>query len=32
VWALYLTGTNFSVAAAVGFVSLFGIAIMDGLL
>jgi heavy metal efflux system protein len=32
IWALYLTGTNFSVAAAVGFVSLFGIAIMDGLL
>ncbi len=32
VWALYLTDTNFSVAAAVGFVSLFGIAIMDGLL
>ena len=31
-WSLYLTGTNFSVAAAVGFVSLFGIAIMDGLL
>jgi cobalt-zinc-cadmium resistance protein CzcA len=32
VWALLLTGTNFSVAAAVGFVSLFGVAIMDGLL
>jgi cobalt-zinc-cadmium resistance protein CzcA len=32
VWALYLTGTNFSVSAAVGFVSLFGIAIMEGLL
>jgi cobalt-zinc-cadmium resistance protein CzcA len=32
IWALYLSGTNFSVAAAVGFVSLFGIAIMDGLL
>jgi cobalt-zinc-cadmium resistance protein CzcA len=32
IWALYLTGTNFSIAAAVGFVSLFGIAIMDGLL
>jgi len=32
IWSLYLTGTNFSVAAAVGFVSLFGIAIMDGLL
>jgi cobalt-zinc-cadmium resistance protein CzcA len=32
IWSLYLTGTSFSVAAAVGFVSLFGIAIMDGLL
>jgi cobalt-zinc-cadmium resistance protein CzcA len=32
IWSLYLTGTNFSVAAAVGFVSLFGIAIMEGLL
>jgi cobalt-zinc-cadmium resistance protein CzcA len=29
---LYLTGTNFSVSAAVGFVSLFGIAVMEGLL
>jgi cobalt-zinc-cadmium resistance protein CzcA len=32
VWALALTGTNFSTSAAVGFVSLFGVAIMDGLL
>ena len=32
VWALYLTGTNFSISAAVGFISLFGVAIMDGLL
>jgi heavy metal efflux system protein len=32
VWALYLTGTSFSISAAVGFVSLFGVAIMDGLL
>ncbi len=32
VWSLYLTGTNFSISAAVGFVSLFGIAIMEGLL
>jgi cobalt-zinc-cadmium resistance protein CzcA len=31
-WALLLTGTNFSISAAVGFVSLFGVAIMDGLL
>jgi cobalt-zinc-cadmium resistance protein CzcA len=32
IWSLYLTGTHFSVSAAVGFVSLFGIAIMEGLL
>ena len=32
VWSLYLTGTNFSISAAVGFISLFGVAIMDGLL
>ncbi len=32
IWALWLTSTNFSIAAAVGFVSLFGVAIMDGLL
>jgi cobalt-zinc-cadmium resistance protein CzcA len=32
IWALMLTGTNFSISAAVGFVSLFGVAIMDGLL
>jgi cobalt-zinc-cadmium resistance protein CzcA len=32
IWSLYLTGTNFSVSAAMGFVSLFGIAIMEGLL
>jgi cobalt-zinc-cadmium resistance protein CzcA len=31
-WALYLTDTNFSISAAVGFVSIFGVAIMDGLL
>jgi cobalt-zinc-cadmium resistance protein CzcA len=31
-WALLLTKTNFSISAAVGFVSLFGVAIMDGLL
>ena len=29
IWALYLTGTNFSISAAVGFVSLFGVAIME---
>jgi cobalt-zinc-cadmium resistance protein CzcA len=32
IWSLYLTGTSFSISAAVGFVSLFGVAIMDGLL
>ena len=32
VWALFLTGTNFSISAAVGFISIFGVAIMDGLL
>jgi Cu/Ag efflux pump CusA len=32
IWALYLTNTNFSMSAAVGFVSLFGVAIMEGLL
>jgi heavy metal efflux system protein len=32
IWALLLTGTNFSIAAAVGFTSIFGVAIMDGLL
>jgi cobalt-zinc-cadmium resistance protein CzcA len=31
-WTLLLTGTNFSISAAVGFISLFGVAIMDGLL
>jgi cobalt-zinc-cadmium resistance protein CzcA len=31
-WALWLLDVNFSVSAAVGFVSLFGVAIMDGLL
>jgi len=30
--ALVVTGTPFSVSAAVGFVSIFGIAVMDGIL
>ncbi len=30
--ALFLTGTNFSVSAAVGFISLFGVAVMNGIL
>jgi heavy metal efflux system protein len=29
---LYLTGTPFSVSAAVGFISIFGVAVMDGIL
>jgi cobalt-zinc-cadmium resistance protein CzcA len=32
IWALLLTGNHFSISAAVGFVSIFGVAIMDGLL
>jgi len=32
VLALYLTGLNFSISAAVGFISLFGVSVMDGIL
>src|SRR6202023_122002 len=32
IFSLFLTGTAFSVSAAIGFVALFGIAAMDGLL
>jgi cobalt-zinc-cadmium resistance protein CzcA len=32
IWALYLTGTHFSISAAVGFVSVFGVAVQDGVL
>jgi cobalt-zinc-cadmium resistance protein CzcA len=32
VLALYFTGTPFSVSAAIGFIALFGIATMDGIL
>src|SRR3984957_21321024 len=32
IWALLLPGTNFNISAAVGFISIFGVAIMDGLL
>jgi cobalt-zinc-cadmium resistance protein CzcA len=32
IFALFLTGTPFSVSAAIGFVALFGIAAMDGIL
>jgi cobalt-zinc-cadmium resistance protein CzcA len=30
--ALYLSGQNFSISAAIGFVSLFGVSVMDGIL
>ncbi len=30
--ALYITGLSFSVSAAIGFISLFGVAVMDGIL
>jgi cobalt-zinc-cadmium resistance protein CzcA len=30
--ALYLSGLNFSISAAIGFVSLFGVSVMDGIL
>ena len=32
VLALYSTGLNFSISAAIGFVSLFGVSVMDGIL
>ena len=32
VWALKLTGTAFSISAAVGFISIFGVAVQDGVL
>jgi cobalt-zinc-cadmium resistance protein CzcA len=30
--ALYLSGLDFSISAAIGFISLFGVAVMDGIL
>jgi heavy metal efflux system protein len=30
--ALYVTGLNFSISAAVGFISLFGVSVMNGIL
>ncbi|MFY9647623.1 MAG: efflux RND transporter permease subunit, partial [Terriglobales bacterium] len=30
--ALYVSGQNFSISAAIGFVSLFGVSVMDGIL
>ncbi|WP_435005646.1 efflux RND transporter permease subunit [Tundrisphaera lichenicola] len=32
IWALLLTGTNFNISAAVGFVSVLGVAVLNGLL
>ncbi len=32
IFALYVTGTPFSVSAAIGFVALFGISVMDGII
>src|ERR1700712_1123416 len=31
-WALKLTGTPFSISAAGGFISIFGVAVQDGVL
>src|SRR5205085_9856161 len=32
VWTLLLTGLNFNISAAVGFISILGVAVMNGLL
>jgi cobalt-zinc-cadmium resistance protein CzcA len=32
IWALWVTGEPFSISAAIGFVSLFGVSVMDGIL
>src|SRR3984957_20647497 len=32
VWALWITATPFSISAAVGFISIFGVAVQDGVL
>ena len=32
VWTLLLTGINFNVSAAVGFISILGVAVMNGLM
>jgi heavy metal efflux system protein len=32
IFALFLTGTSFSVSAAIGFIALFGIAVMEGII
>jgi cobalt-zinc-cadmium resistance protein CzcA len=32
IWALRLTGTTFSISAAVGFISIFGVVVQNGVL
>jgi cobalt-zinc-cadmium resistance protein CzcA len=32
IWALWLTGLNFNISAAVGFISILGVAVMNGLI
>jgi len=32
IWALLITGNNFNIAAGVGFISIIGVAVMNGLL
>ncbi len=32
IWALFITRTNFNISAAVGFISILGVAVMNGLL
>ena len=32
IWALLLTGTNFNISAGVGFISIIGVGVMNGLL
>src|SRR5207244_6760992 len=32
IWSLKLTETNFSISAAVGFISIFGVAVQNGVL
>jgi cobalt-zinc-cadmium resistance protein CzcA len=32
IWALLITGTNFSISAGIGFIALFGICILEGVL
>ncbi len=32
IFTLYITGTNFSISAGVGFIALFGVAVLEGIL